>query len=580
LAMRTAVPMAKRAIAFEGGGWKANTVHMGLTSGLLAVYNREHGDAGTKVATMESSGVFSNFKTYSSNSGGSWFTSSLVYSPSFKELLENMGAEPNRAGTLYNKIYTESLLEHPNASNATNVKTQALCEDTRNFLMKLLRLKLGANATAEVQDAADAANASGVPVGELLGQVLDLASMGEGFTWPAFVQHLLNSTANISNTTTLGSKVNSFAKGKDWVIASSGVTPGGDSVWANDTQGWAYITSPGVDPGKYLAYQAASPSGAFPTYIPTRFSVTLGATGTSPAPLPVCGQEDCFGLNFKYTIRASSLAKKKTSSAPKLSDVFQNSFALNPGALPLTQVVSSSSSFVGGVITNGMYLLAYTSCIDVTTFVTGAPNGQGFSIAQDDIIPNIDDCFANATKFQEVVQGSTTAIVDGGYTDNTGVSNAVSAGATEVVSFLQWYDIQNLFQDDQSFGTDGTSMVAVQVWFRVFAEPAAEVLQQSNGYDSMTGKAFKALQIPSTTSGLLLNFTFGTIKATTVDCPWFGIKAGIPVTIQAFFPTISLGIGGTDSWYLYGDALNDITSTMVYEKNRDLTKEMLHLVMG
>jgi len=190
--------------------------------------------------------------------------------------------------------------------------------------------------------------------------------------------------------------------------------------------------------------------------------------------------------------------------------MFQNSFALNPGALPLTQVVSSSSSVVGGIITNGKYSLAYTSCIDATTFVTGAPNGQGFSIAQDDIIPNIGDCFTNATKFQEVVQGSTTAIVDGGYTDNTGVSNAVSAGATEVVSFLQWYDIQNLFQDN-------TSMDAVQVWFRVFAEPAAEVLQQFNGYDSMTGKAFQALEIPSTTSGLFLNFTFGTIKATTVD---------------------------------------------------------------
>jgi len=65
-----------------------------------------------------------------------------------------------------------------------------------------------------------------------------------------------------------------------------------------------------------------------------------------------------------------------------------------------------------------------------------------------------------------------------------------------------------------------------------------------------------------------------------VDCPWFGIKAGIPVTIHAFFPSISLGIGGTNNLYLYGDALNDITSTMVYERNRDLTKEMLHLVMG
>jgi len=181
--------------------------------------------------------------------------------------------------------------------------------------------------------------------------------------------------------------------------------------------------------------------------------------------------------------------------------MFQNSFALNPGALPLTQVVSSSSSVVGGIITNGKYSLAYTSCIDATTFVTGAPNGQGFSIAQDDIIPNIGDCFTNATKFQEVVQGSTTAIVDGGYTDNTGVSNAVSAGATEVVSFLQWYDIQNLFQDDQIYATDGTSMVRVQVWFRVFAEPAAEVLQQFNGYDSMTGKAFRPCRFPARPAG-------------------------------------------------------------------------------
>ena len=70
-------------VAFSGGGWRAHTGHAGWTLSLL--------DGGTK--TLQD--VFTHVGTVSSNSGGSWFSTMLMYSADFVTAIE----APNAVNT-------------------------------------------------------------------------------------------------------------------------------------------------------------------------------------------------------------------------------------------------------------------------------------------------------------------------------------------------------------------------------------------------------------------------------------------------------------------------------------------------
>lgn len=63
-------------VAFAGGGWRAHSGHSGWTLALL--------EDGSK--TLDD--VFTNVDTISSNSGGSWFSTMLVYSDSFVDAIQ------------------------------------------------------------------------------------------------------------------------------------------------------------------------------------------------------------------------------------------------------------------------------------------------------------------------------------------------------------------------------------------------------------------------------------------------------------------------------------------------------------
>jgi hypothetical protein len=62
-------------VAFAGGGWRAHTGHSAWIISLL------DNSSSTKQTTLKS--AFSNVKTISSNSGGTWFSTMLMYSPNF-----------------------------------------------------------------------------------------------------------------------------------------------------------------------------------------------------------------------------------------------------------------------------------------------------------------------------------------------------------------------------------------------------------------------------------------------------------------------------------------------------------------
>ncbi len=67
-------------LAFSGGGWRAHTGHAGWTLSLLESGSQKLKD------------VFANVGTVSSNSGGSWFSTMLMYSADFVEAMEAANA--------------------------------------------------------------------------------------------------------------------------------------------------------------------------------------------------------------------------------------------------------------------------------------------------------------------------------------------------------------------------------------------------------------------------------------------------------------------------------------------------------
>ncbi|MEM7359393.1 MAG: hypothetical protein AAF431_09860 [Pseudomonadota bacterium] len=73
-------PVSKVHVAFAGGGWRAHTAHSAWTIALLDQGRRKLKDA------------FTNVGTISSNSGGSWYSTMLMYSSDFVTDIQKMDA--------------------------------------------------------------------------------------------------------------------------------------------------------------------------------------------------------------------------------------------------------------------------------------------------------------------------------------------------------------------------------------------------------------------------------------------------------------------------------------------------------
>ena len=118
-------------LTLEGGGFRAQSVDAGFMAGMLAFAGREKSQARP---TFESTGLFKRFAAVSTNSGSSWFFSELAYSASFKALIEEMAAKPDKAAEAYSASWTSKWLA---ATNVTDSKFNLL-GDLAHLLVKEL----------------------------------------------------------------------------------------------------------------------------------------------------------------------------------------------------------------------------------------------------------------------------------------------------------------------------------------------------------------------------------------------------------------------------------------------------------
>ncbi|KAL1507744.1 hypothetical protein AB1Y20_007356 [Prymnesium parvum] len=525
-----AAPIGSAALALEGGGFRAQSADTGVLAGLLAFVGKQRGIA---APTFESTGLLDRFPTVSTNSGSSWFFSSLVYSPRFKSLLEAMAARPTQSAAIYKAGYTNSWLA------ATNV-------DSTHF---------------NLWEKAARAIAALLGTGDEDSIYIITYFLATGFDWGHFVDVLLNSTATLSRNATLGmTPTGSWAKGKVWISCHSVITPGTDGHESKLYQG--VLGYPRV------TYTTQSSSASFPDYVPAAFSVRLGDGLTSFAPYRYVAPSAVATLqSFEYRGVVVPIVDEHKASYGQAGAILSgDTFRTNVGMQPIARVVSASSAFMGCAALFGPLASELQALIsgDVTPWISSSADGRSFDNA---------DALVQALK-SGVSQGAVNAlastgvhgVIDGGYTDNSGVANALVAGATEITVVLNSGAAESLSYLFQG-GPPGGSPFQPKSLFPVFATPNASAA-------NVAFSAFESFALPLPTRWLK-KFSVGTLKATTAKNAAWGLEAGRNVSLHIVSLSSSLDIGEFENLAHYDQLAEELILTILSEQNKPLVQSTL-----
>jgi len=560
------------ALTLEGGGFKALASFVGFTAGLLA--------ARPEAALGGKEGLFSRVVNISSNSGGSWFASMLIYSSRFETLIKEIAKAPGDKDMFYDhfllpflKSLTGTMTVHPRFM------------DVPKALHKV---------------------GSGYPLGYVLEILLELIFfVGTTTNWEKFVATLLK-TAGITEDQEFGSAVNAWAQGKVWRVAVSILSSGGTGP--GTCQGWECLgndtvvinaTYPDV-----LGYRATGvESSILPNSIPAGFSIKLGAGTDSTAPQSFCtgGDGMCGALKFNYSGGEIGLSKEHALS-PAMNDF--HAYASSAGKLPIASIVSASSAFLGGLVsvsspvdsnTNtgladtmamaknvatlaglvlGLSLQDMNSlkkdifdmlATDSAVWGTSRPNGTAFAKGREWHDRAVKDkAQIKLEDLKEMAGDSMHAVVDGGMGDNTGIGGAVANGATEIVVMLDTFDsLWSMFagwEFTESVLPPANTCPFCDVNHKAFAEDYNDVTKQ------FKQTAWHLAQ-PSGSKAGLADVYVGTIEATTVRNKYLGIRAGRRIVMHVVGAETKLGVGGYD-YKDFSEMVSQVARTFQLPANR------------
>lgn len=546
--------------ALSGGGFKAHSMESGVLAGLLAF---------NKKSLAKNPDTLSRVRGFVGTSGGAWFSAMLTYSQHFMDLIDNMAASPHKASELYYDGFIDPMIASMAQQGGWNLSSAKLWPAGLEIISELLFLGVRSNDHDS-----------------LVSTVLE--------------------AGGISSNTPFGSEsVNAWAKDRLFVVTTALATAGGTgpgNCEQSDTLGTCMGRGTG---GKMRIWSGQNgpltemtttshTSEKLPSYVPTRFAIKVGAGLESPAALPFCvGQSVCDNVaTYEY-----SSSSKKATSPPMNYSVYTET----AGMIPIQAISSASSAFLGGFVTwaePSETKAWYMSVVDVvygTLMDLGAIPAWESTESVKEAIKNLmatgfavwgsnaqnGDAFAKGRELYDRIKDAPEGpslidlddiasqmlhpIVDGGFVDNTGVLNAVAAGATEVVVFLNdgvKNDFTTMFQGSNKTvnqvltGYDDTCPFCL-ILFKIFAEDHHDVLRQvETDFWNLTTTAKKTA------------FQIGTVSATTVDNLYWNVEAGRKVTLRVVTTfQKDLGMGGYD-YSAFGNMAQELAEALQLQENR------------
>jgi len=551
------------AATFEGGGYLSVGNFVGVVVGLL------------KASGGDLEALFSRFSILSSISGGSWFISQLIYSPRFYDLVTEMAADVNTAAILFNTQYIKPLLTPGNFTKQGEHGIEQCFVDN---------LPKGGRSGDDGDDEPKPISPQIAQTFEKLLKTLpkDMKHMVAGLqttlillhlvhtgmpTWIDFIQMYFQSSAGIGVSLPLGeTAINNWAKGKLSLTCTSILTPG--IAEENTTHPEVYVYKGDREHPSSITYHAASPLAFYPKYTPAKFSVVLGAGIEQPSYLPFCAVPGCFGYVLDY--QGSNGGSGTYEATSDLNQTFEEAFEKIAGRLPVSSVSAMASAALGPLATYGsMQLADERACLNWAMWIARAgpaeltsPWRQG-----EDVLSAIyDDRSIDARLVDKVAKAGLTGFIDGGYTDVNGIGQAVAAGATEVVSFLDGLEDNELVKQFAINSTDPDTSDTIVL----FQSPSAAELNFT------LRNSFQQI-LPQPGARFLTSISFGTVSCVTADNPWFGIEAGRKVQLHVInVNTKDIWIGATRDYYDYGKLVQEIVMAMNSEENAQLVQCMIN----
>jgi len=302
---RVTQPNKHVALALSGGGFKSVADQSGMTAGLLAVLMKRNPDLQEDPSPLASSTLFDDVFTITSTSGGAWFASSLAYSKSFRIMIEDIaraGASNQESSDIFNSKYSKKF----------------------NDLTKNVDLDKGPKFLKRARDAVEKFHPGGIPesmeFGLLMATYFYQQQNEHPVSWSSFVKHILMDDAG----ETMGSSVQEWAVGKGLAIVTSIISPipgilpkssfDRDYIWYKSTGNNAL----NIFESNYLLYNMRQPKSSRACFIPARFSIILGASKSTPAPLPYGpSMLDSTEINYKgaCSIEKRRIPQKFTSTS-------------------------------------------------------------------------------------------------------------------------------------------------------------------------------------------------------------------------------------------------------------------------
>eukprot|EP00929_Paragymnodinium_shiwhaense_P007075 TRINITY_DN111034_c0_g1_i1.p1 TRINITY_DN111034_c0_g1~~TRINITY_DN111034_c0_g1_i1.p1 ORF type:complete len:578 (+),score=110.18 TRINITY_DN111034_c0_g1_i1:65-1798(+) len=540
---RGVVGPRRRAIAMQGGGFRAQMSDLGLIAGLLA----------TSGATcLSGSNIFAGFDTLSTCSGSSWFAASLIYSPSFVALLENMAQKQNRgeAAKLFHNQWVTPWL--------------ALAKED-NPAMKILA------AAVDLFDE---------------GLAEDIALFGyfwqDGFSWYHIIETLLQQTANIDPTTTMGSPTCPWAQSKTWICNATLLAP----TTAEEAVNVWHANFPRRSHATYKLENFSVPAEAVPTSTPARFAVTLGTR--DPAPLSLISSD---GLLLDATLKHTGVVSHPvrhdetftaSSGAIEGFPVARNTMA----DIPVAGSVAASSAFLGQIVLDGKVAVEAQK-LQLCPWFSNAAGADSFAKAMS-LVQRLHDANAvGQSDLNDLAEFQLHGLTDAGNSDGTGLLNAISVNSDcdEVTVVLNTTYLDKVpsyllkmfagYEYDPSLYPGEPPRGSDQILFPrsgVFASPSADAFRDAFAQD----KCFFDIP-PLKDAKYFLGIKAGTIQARTNGSKWFNILADIDVTINVVSVASNVTIGQLEDFDNYGALAEEIIRAINDKGATDASKKLLSM---
>lgn len=145
-----------------------------------------------------------------------------------------------------------------------------------------------------------------------------------------------------------------------------------------------------------------------------------------------------------------------------------------------------------------------------------------------------------------------SAVIDGVYTDNTGIAFAVAAGSTEVVAFLNGTSEESSLRDLVALFTGAQKATPS---LPIFEQQAADVQEECSKFASLP---------VAETAKYLKSISFGTLVATTAATATklWGITSGTSVTLKVVAVAAIGATSGSDDAHNFDQIVQEIVDAI------------------